>query len=179
MDWLFESPWTVIIVGVAVELVLGLMFLNTGRVVVLVAMAVVAAVVALGVFVERVVVTEREEIEGALYGAATALEANDLDRLFTYVGPEAQPLRARAAEVVPRFRILEAKVRQLQVSVNHVTNPPTARTELVGVFKVEDKSQQLPREDYIQRFVIRWRRDGERWLMVDYVEGRDGSTRNE
>jgi hypothetical protein len=179
MDWLFESPWAIIIVGVAVEIVLGLIFMNTGRGAVLIAMLAVGVSVALGVLVERVVVTEREEIEVALYGAAAALEANDLEALFTFVGSEAQSLRSRASEVVPRFRILEAKIAGLKITVNHVTNPPTARTELVGRFEVEDASQRIPYENYIQRFAIRWRRDGDRWLMVDYEEGARAATADE
>lgn len=179
VDWLFESPWTIIIVGVVIELVLGLIFMNTGRAAVLFAMLGVAVVVALGVLTERLVVTEREQIEGALYGAAAALEDNDLDALFEYVGPEAQSLRDRAAQVMPRYKILEAKVGGLKLTVNHVTNPPTARTELVGRFKILDESQRIPYENYIQRFVIRWRRDGDRWLMVDYEEGPGGSADNE
>lgn len=174
MDWLFESLWTILIVGIVVEIVLGLVLLNTGRGAVLVAMVAVALLVGVAAVVERMVVTDREAVTNALYGAAVALEANDLDELFTYVGPEAQSLRGRATEVLPRIRIKEAKIGGLQVTVNRVNNPPTARTELVGRFIVEDIAQQIPYENYVQRFAIHWRRDGDRWLMVDYEEGPSG-----
>ena len=174
MDWLFEGLWTILIVGVAIEIVLGLILLNTGRAAILFAMIAVAALVGMAAVVERVVVTDREAVTNALYGAAYALEANDLDELFTYVGPEAQSLRGRASDVLPRIRIEEANIGGLEVSVNRVNNPPTARTQFVGRITVEDRAQQVPYENYVQRFVIRWRRDGDRWLMVDYEEGARG-----
>jgi len=174
MDWLFEGLWTILIVGIVLEIVLGLVLLNTGRGAVLVAMVAVALLVGVAAIVERLVVTDREAVTNALYGAADALEANDLDELFTYVGPEAQSLRRRASDVLPRIRIKEANIGRLQVSVNRVHNPPTARTELIGRFIVEDIAQQIPYENYVQRFAIRWRRDGDRWLMVDYEEGPRG-----
>ncbi|MBX3414211.1 MAG: hypothetical protein KF708_16100 [Pirellulales bacterium] len=174
MDWLFEGLWTILIVGVVIEIILGLILLNTGRAVVLVAMIGVAALVGVAAIVERIVVTDREAVTGALQGAADALEANDIDALFAYVGPEAQALRSRALQELPRFRIKEAKVGGLKVTVNRVHNPPTARTELIGTFKVQDKKQQVPYENYVQRFAIRWRQEGDRWLMVDYEEGTRG-----
>ena len=57
-----ESPWPILLIGIAVEAVLAVMLLRTGQGRLLWAMLGMAAVVLLGLAVERLVVTDREAV---------------------------------------------------------------------------------------------------------------------
>ncbi len=94
---LFENPWWIIFTGVIIEAVLGIILYRTGRGALVWAMLAVLVLMVSGVIVERLVVTERERVEMTLDGIVAALEANDLNRVLSYVALEAVETRRRAA----------------------------------------------------------------------------------
>ena len=103
-------------------------------------------VVTLGlVVVERLVVTEREEVAQALDAVAVALTTNDLPRVLTFVSQSAPQTRAAAQSNLAqssdshrggwqRFEDRSASRRQ----------PPTATARFVARFSGSDKSGQTP-----------------------------------
>ena len=89
MTLLFENPLRIIFIGIVIEAVLGIVLLRTGRGAMLWAMLGVLALTLAGVAVERLVVTEKERVEMTLDGITSALEANDLTRVLSYIAPDA------------------------------------------------------------------------------------------
>ncbi len=172
MITLVEDPMPIIFFGIVAEAILAAVLLRTGRGIALVAMIGVALLVLLGLGVERLVVTEREEVEAAIDGIAAALEANDLDRVLSFVDPAAGHTRGRAAWAMERAEVLDTKVRNLSINVNHFTSPPTARAEFNGVIRLRDRRGQFPYDNYAAKFTVEFRREGERWLITDHVEGK-------
>lgn len=170
MTVLLEDPLPYVFFGIIAEAVLAVVLLRTGRGVALLGMVAVALVVLLGIGVEWAVVTEREEVEAAIDGVAAALEANDLQGVLGFVDPKAIGTRQRAEWALGRVEVLEANARNLQVTINRFTSPPTATAEFNGIIRVRDRKGQFPYENYTAKFTVELRRHADRWLITEHVE---------
>ena len=169
-----ESPWPVLFIGITVEAVLAVMLLRTGRGYLLWAMIGVAALVVVGLLVERLVVTEREAVEQTLYAAVAAAEANDLNRLLDCISPMAEQTRADARWMLGRVEVNSAYVRNLQIMINHLTNPPTAQARFQAIGQGRDRLAQFPYGSYSRAVTVHLHLEGNRWLVTGYdVEGLD------
>jgi hypothetical protein len=169
-----ESPWPVLLIGVAVEAILAVALLRTGRGYLLWVMIGVAALMAVGLLVERLVVTERKAIEQTLDAAVAATEANDVNRLLNCISPSAEPTRADARWMLNRVEVSSAYVRNLQILVNHLTNPPTAQARFQAMGQGRDRLAQFPYGSYSRTVTVHLRLEGDRWLVTGYdVEGLD------
>lgn len=170
MPNLLEDPLPYLFIGVAVEAVLAVLLVKTGRGAFLVAILAVLGVVAAGIAVERFVVTEREQVENALDDLAAALEANDIDGVLSLISPQAANSRSRARWALERIEVQSAKVRNLEVSVNRLTSPPTAKARFYGVILFEDRLGQIPYQTYAADFSVEFRREADRWVITGHVE---------
>jgi len=174
MTALLESPWPAIVVGVMAAGLLGVAYHNTGNPRLRWAMAGTLAAVLLLLLVEWLVVTDREAIADTLEDVAVALETNDLDAVLAYLAPEGDRIRLDAQRYLPAFEISDANVGgDLEVVVNRVTNPRTARVTFTG--RISGASRNLaersPYENFVRPFTLRLREDEDRWLITDYDMG--------
>src|SRR4051794_28997970 len=88
MSYLVETPWPGLLLAGLIELALGFLLVRSGRAWVIVAMAgVLVAAIAL-VVIERLVVTDKEEIENSLETVAAALEAHDVPGVLATLATE-------------------------------------------------------------------------------------------
>jgi len=173
MTWLVENPWPAVIVGLAVQAGLAVLLVRSGRVVVLAAMAAAAALTAALVLLELGVVTEREKIEEALFGAAAAVESNDLPALLAHVSPSAGELRAMAEATLAEVRMTEARITgDLEISVNELTLPVSARATFIGRASGDVRRGGAVHSSLVSRFDVKLAREGDRWL-IQQVERRD------
>lgn len=171
MTMLLENPIPVIFVGIVVEAVLASVFANTGRKVVLLAMIGVLILVLGGVVLERVVVTEKEVVEATMDGVVAALEDNDLDRLLNeYVSPLAAHTRLRAETALDIVEVTQAKIRNLEVTINRLTSPPTAEARFDGIVYFRGRQPGIHPDRYAAKFVAELRWEGGRWMITDHVE---------
>lgn len=168
MQWITEDVTWLIGLGIVVVAILAVVLFRTGRGAVMFAMVGVLALVLGGVVVERAVVTEREEVEHTLDSLTSALLSNDLPAVLDHLAPEASYARDMANTHLPQVEISEARVRDLDITVNRLTSPPTAEANFRGIMSIKDLRGQFPYEHYLQRFTVRFRREGDRWLLVDY-----------
>jgi len=154
-----------------IEAVLGAVLVSTRRGVVLFVMLGVLALVGIGLLVERLVVTENERIAGTLDAAAAALEANDLNRLFTFLAPTAAESRARARQVLGQVEFTSVAIRGLDIGqVNRLTSPPTVETRFTAVLRYRDRTGTIPYEHYVIGLIVRLHKEQGRWLVTDHVE---------
>ena len=173
MTTLLENPLPIIFFGVIVMAVLAAVAVTYQRGVVLLAMLGVLLLVAGGVVLERLVVTEVERVEASLDGVAAALEANDLNGALQYVSPSADQTRSRAGEVLRWVRFTEVKVNSLEITINDLTSPPTAEAKFTGVFHFQDRTGKLFRESYAMGLTVELRLEGDRWLITNHIEHRE------
>jgi hypothetical protein len=169
MNWLAESPWPAITVGVVLELGLAIALVRTGRGVLLAAIGLVLLATIGMVALERVMVTETEEVEDALADVEAALEANDAERVLALFSASSRR-RAEVESALARFRVRDARIgRDLELVINQLTNPPSARAYFTGRLDAEDTRREVPYETLILKFRVTLSREGERWLIDDYA----------
>ncbi len=176
MTWIVENPAPVIVVGLLVEALLAIALLRSGRGVLLGVMAAVAVVVAGLVVLEWAVETEVERVEATLQNLERALESNDLKRILAHIDPEADRLRTVIGRFQPRYEITTANVgRDLKVTIDESTNPPTARAVFTARIHGEDRRGTFAGGTWINELELILRRHDDRWLLYDYVDkGRTG-----
>lgn len=175
MDAILESPLPAIVFGIFLEAILAVVFLNTRRKSVLAAMAVVLLIAAAGVALEKWWVTDREQIEATLDKIARALEANDLELLYTFIEPDAEKTRILAAVNMALVTVKSAKVRNLKVKVNRLASPPVAEARFLGSFNCEGKAvldnmMPLPDSRYLLDFEADFYFIDGRWMVGDNVK---------
>ena len=175
MDAILESPQPAILFGIFSVAILAVVYLNTRRKSVLAAMAVVLLIAAGGVALEKWWETDREQIEAALNEIARALEANDLELLYTLIEPDAEKTRTLAAVNMALVTVKSASVRNLEVEINFLASPPVAETRFIGSFYCEGKAvigdmMPLPDSRYLLDFEADFHRIDGRWLVGDNVK---------
>ena len=175
MTWLLEDPTPVIVVGVLVEAALGVALLRTGRGVLLWIMLAVAAFVGLGVLVERMVVTEREEVEATIYAAAAAVEANDLEGVLRTIAPDAKDARNLVEWGFRQVKFSRVSIqhRRLNVRVIRTTSPPSAKADIDGMVYFAQPPAGFYHNAYPLDGTLELQRHSGRWLVSGYTMRQD------
>ena len=175
MTTLLENPTPVIFIGILVEAVLAIALVKTGRGVLLFVMLGVAAVVGGLVLLEWLVVTERERVEMTLDGCARALEANDADRVLSYIAPTAAHTRAEARRALDWIEFTKLKITDMQVTINELTSPPTARAECIVVVSGRMRRGEFETGTRPIRLSVDLHRGNEQWFITNHdVQGAPG-----
>jgi len=170
VTWLYEDPITILVVGAVLCAVLAVVFSQVSRLAMVA--AVLVALLATGgmLLIERRVVTDMEKVENTLYGAAEALENEDLPRLITYIAPRSKHLVTRADLQVSRWDIREVKIANLKIEINRLTTPPSARAEFLGRAEVVNVFGGGDRFNYVGRIELTFRREKDRYFIDGYKE---------
>ncbi|HBO45584.1 MAG TPA: hypothetical protein DD670_16975 [Planctomycetaceae bacterium] len=168
---LLESPMPVLFAGVIAVAILAVAFVNTQRAVFLLAIVGAVLLTLLGLAIEHLVVTPREEVEAELDALAAAMVANDAPAVLGHMSPSVDSrTRARAEWALARFTIQEAKVSNLTIEVNDLTSPPSAKARFKGFIRVADTQGLIPGGQALLNFTVDYRREGDRWLIVGHTE---------
>ena len=172
MSWLFEDPTTLIVAGLLIEGLLVVALVKSGRGLLILAMVGVLILMGLGLLVERLVVTEREQIEATLDGVTTALEANDVEGVLRYIDPAASGMRSSVRAALAGAHITDARIYDLEVEMDHLSNPPTAQAEFTGRVKGNYRGEAPAGGEGIllRKFTVDFRREGDRWLITAYQD---------
>jgi hypothetical protein len=171
LSWLVEDPTTLIVAGLLIEALLVVALINTRRAAVVWAMAGVLGLIGLGVLIERMVVTDREQIADTLEGVTAALEANDIERVLSYIDPQATAMRASVRMALSSARVSDARVYDLEVDVNRKVRSPLAQARFTGRVRGRYRGEGGSGDGMLLRkFAVDFRRDGGRWLMTGYED---------
>jgi hypothetical protein len=163
-----ESPWPILIIGLAVEAVLAIALFRTGRGAVLMAMAGVAVLVLLGVMVERWTLTDTKRIRQTLETAASGLRTNSLPQIDACIVSDADgdAARGKARWALAQVTFLEVTIRNLEVKFNYQTSPPTAATTFTVWVRGTDRNGMYPGEiSEPVAMEVDLRKESGRWLI--------------
>jgi hypothetical protein len=163
-----ESPWPILFIGIAAEGVLAMALLQTGRGKFLIAMIGVAAVVVVGLIVERLVVTDREAVAHTLDAAVVAVRKGDLHGLLECIAPSAQGPRKTSRHVLDRYEVEEGKISDLEITINRVTSPATATATFLAVGRGKDRAGEFPYQGFVQKVTVELQLQNGRWLVTGY-----------
>ncbi|MBN2291298.1 MAG: hypothetical protein JXM70_02670 [Pirellulales bacterium] len=170
MSTFLENPYPVLVVGVLALAFLFAMFYNLQKKVLLIPIVVVLVLTIGGVLIEQVVVTEREEVEATIDQIAAALRANDAPAVLSHLSSSAYESRRRAEWALERIQVNDAKVSGLEITINSLTSPPSAKATFTGVIKFDDRKQEFPYQSYMSKFTITLRKEGDRWMVTGHEE---------
>ena len=87
MEYLFENPVPLVMVGLVLMTFTGVMFYTTRNTPALVALAIIAALTVSLLVMEQLIQTPREGVVTTLRAAAAASESNDVDRALDTLIP--------------------------------------------------------------------------------------------
>ena len=171
MNWLLESPWPILIGGLGVELVLVVALVPHGRAALLAAISAVAVLTGVLVVVERMVVTETEQVEATLDELSAALVANELPAVLNFIAPSAADVRALAQSNLPQVKITDARIGgDLEVKVDERAVPHTALASFSGVFSFKLVRGASPYDKIVRRFRVKFVKQQDRWLITGVEE---------
>lgn len=172
MNWLWEQPLVIVLVGTAALGALGSAWALTGRRELALAAIAVLGLVVVGLVVERLVVTDREAIRQTLVRIARDVQSNNLRAVTQHIARRAPQLRQKVVAEMPRYRFDECRITRVHsIEVDAQAQPRTARVEFNVVasgsfredgFEIHDA--QVPR--WVRLYLVR-EEDG-RWTVEDY-----------
>ncbi len=162
-----ESPWPILLIGIAVEAVLAILLLRSGQGRLLWAMLGVGLLVLAGLLVEHFVVTDRKMITNTLDSAAAAVAANDLDRVLEHISPTADSLRADIRQAFGRIEFRTARINGLEIAINRLTSPPTAKAKFHAIGSGRDRRGEFLHENFAEAVTVTLRQEGGRWLVAE------------
>lgn len=173
MSAFLESPWPALWLGLVAEALLGVAWFQTGNKRLFQAMIGALVVVLLLLALEALVVTDREAVSNTLENTASAMATNDLNQVLAFIAPEATKLRADAERYLPNVMVRDANIGgDLEVTINRLTNPPTARATFTGRINAASRgAERLPYENFVKKFTLKLRQEGDGWLLTDYEMG--------
>ncbi len=165
-----ESPWPSVMLGLALEAVLVIVLVQIRRPVIIALMASVLAITLGMLVVERMIVTENEEVEDMLDGLASALVTNDSPSIMAMFTDDS-PRRNEVQSILSRVTIRDARVGgDLEIRLNKLTIPPSATTYFTGRVDAKDNRGTIPYEHLIRRFKVTLHKQNGRWKLFDYAE---------
>lgn len=171
MNWIFASPWPILIAGLVIEVLLLAALIRSGRGALLAAVAGVGVLTGLLLLVERLIVTETEQVEATLDELSAALVRNDLNAVLAFISPTANDVRTLAQTSLPSVVINEAHIgSDLSIQVNERTNPPTALATFTGRFQFKLVRGASPYENMVRKFRVGLSKQDGRWLIVAVEE---------
>lgn len=166
MNWLFDQPLYIIVIGVLMAAMLAGGFLQTGRNVLFFAALGCLVLTGAMVGVERLVVTDREAVRQTLLDAAQAVENNDLDAVLEIVHPKAENVRALAQSVQRQHHFTSVRITRFErVEILADRNPPVAEIEFVVIVEgnLSNQPMRVPR-----RVLMTLTKDGDHWRAVEF-----------
>jgi len=169
MTWLFESPVQVGLMGVALTLVLGVGWVQTGDRRLLFGTIAAALLGVALVGIERMVETDRETIELLLHRIAADVQSNDVERVIQHFHSSQTEALARARAEMPKYRFSQISVRQIHVIDVHAKNIPPVATCEFNVVAVGEYLE-YPSERTVPRFVVlQLKMEDGTWKIADYM----------
>ncbi len=164
MSWLIDDPSPLIYLTVFVQLVLLGALIRTRRVAVIGIMVGVFALLGVALFVDYLVVTDRELVAELVYEMAAAAEANDETRLLATMADDARDLRGDASRLLKMVKISEVDILAgPEVIVDELMSPPSATATFTAQGK--GKSSQFAGR-HIAKLTLHFDKIDDRWVAT-------------
>lgn len=173
ITFLCENLWFWIVAAAFVALVGYTIFVNNRKTATL-GLTIGATVVVLltGLLLFFCVDTDRKTVSRMLAQLATAIEADDVEKVMGFISPKANETRSLARANMGMVRLPSAKFRNLKVVVNPVTHPPTAKVKFTAVVQYLFKDQSFfasekPLPQLVEFDVVFEKTNENSWLVTN------------
>jgi len=147
---LYESPMLVIVIGLTTAALLGGLWLQTGKRILLVMLVAMLALTAGGIILERSVETDREQIDSTLHQIARDIERNDRRAVLAHIHSQADDIRQAAAREIELYEFEQVKIKSnLKIEVDASMEPKTATAKfnvvVIASGAMLGKNRRVPR----------------------------------
>ncbi|MCI0334496.1 MAG: hypothetical protein L0228_14865 [Planctomycetes bacterium] len=178
MNWLAENAlpiWVCGAVALTMALVVYLQIRTSGALLTVVVVIMVTSALLLA---ERLMETPREAVERTLYDLAATVEKNDVVRTINFISPNSAPnaaeLRKDVGTLMPLVRIERARVTGVpQIEISDDGNKALVKCRGVILAVNKQNGMKGGGEDH---FTMEWIRNGDLWLLNDYVSQKNWRT---
>jgi len=168
MNWLFDSPFTILIGAIAIGFVLGVAWVQTGKNAFLYSIGGVA-LVAIGLLVlERTVETDAEKVRKILYQIAAKIEANDVDAVVQHLISSQPKLAEVARREVKPYTFTQVTITKIH-SITEFPNkqPPSVLAEFNVLVGIEGEGMGVENQPVYFKVTF-WKDDDGLWKIADY-----------
>lgn len=114
--------------------------------------------------------TDREAILERIEEAATAINRNDFETVYTLIAPSRPETLEQARNELPRYEFSQAKIGQIR-SLQFVQGalPPEAIVDATASVVVSQKGGGISEAKVVRRVMLRFRKLNDRWYVTDYT----------
>jgi hypothetical protein len=179
--WLFEQPLVILFSGALALAIASAVWLQTRRPAALMVLIATLATTAAGLLVERLVVTDAEQVQSLLHRIAKQMERNEVADVVAQISESAAGLRAEVQDVLSRVTVEKVSIkRNLRVKVVHRTGKKSAEARFNAVATVQDRRGMLGTHIVPRYLVVRFRYEADGWKVTDYeaFDPREGMRAN-
>ena len=168
MNLLLENPVAIGAVGAVATTFAALVCFSrrSGKSAAALALVVILTLVLLTV--ERLIETDREQIEAALHDTMAAIKANDVETVLVQIAPQAVIVRTDAETALPLVQVKAAGASQIETRLSEAAEKRTATTHFRGLVNGTSKKGGAP-FGYFDEVDVTWTKQGERWLIDGYT----------
>ena len=140
MEYFLENPFPLLMVGLVLITFTGVIYHTTRSTAALIGMVLLIALTISLLVLEQLIETPREGVITTIRATTTAAEANDMDRVLSFVDADADELRALVSDLMPKLTITKANIgRDIEVELDDPNEPTTAIASFEGFFHARDK----------------------------------------
>lgn len=171
MSILTEQPWTLLSIGLVLIAAAGVIYYQSRHVAAGWAFVVLLVATAAAFAGERLIVTDREQIEATIYTAARAVEADDRQAILAMFAQNANQARAQAEARLNQFRVSDVKVT---AAPEIRFNPHAALPAATAVFRVRCEISYRGGGPQIGTVVpqltLEFVKEGDKWRIAGFEE---------
>ena len=167
MGSLAENALPIWIVGGLLALAAAIAFVSRRDLASLASLAVILVATLALALVERLIVTDREQIESGLYAAMDAIEQNDADGVLKWIDQGSVNLRSDAETLMSLVQVERANVAgSLRVEIDP-NDAARGSTRFRGFLNGVSRSGGF-RISYFDEVEVYWSKQSDRWLIDGY-----------
>lgn len=168
MNWLFDSPFTILLGAVAIGFFLGVAWVQTGKNAFLYAIGGIA-LVAIGLLImERTVETDAEKVRKLLYQIAAEIEANDVDRVVKRVVTSRPELAEAGKREMKGYTFTQVQITKIHSITEHPDKqPPSVVAQFNVLVGVGSSGMEVDNQPIFFKVTF-WKDTDDQWKIADY-----------
>ncbi len=130
MTWLWEDPWTVLLVCIAIGVGVQIVCSQISQHAMLLGFLGLALFTGAMLGIEHFVVTDREKVENTIHGAAASMASGDFAQVEPFLVKKPNMVHSQAQSWLGHFKVRKVSCTDLKIKINRLTVPPSAHVEL-------------------------------------------------
>ena len=164
LEWFTENAFFPSCIGVLLAIAfIGLAF-SSGEMVMMKIGLAIAALTAILVATEIMIVTDREQVENSLYDMASAMQRNDFEHVFEYMGSQELVSRAKS-------HLRDAKCHACNITaindIEMMSDGTNANADFVAFARASNAAHPSP-IPFQQRIKLIFKKKADDWKIVDF-----------